>query len=444
MDRMLGMITKSMMVARIVLPDGTTLGALEVCNHADDDPRFGGMDMWLIQWIAKAIAPAVVNCLAYEAKVKAQGEADDLAQFHSATLSGRSFEVSVLDMRKLCQVRLNAEKAWVFFMDEVSGLLRNYSDDPSDDEQRGTLPASSGLIGAAMEMAPTALRLRDPEVDLRFIAKYDRSPVLKGPLRNMMVVPLMGAHGKAVGVIQVVNSQAGSFTEHDEQFVERVGLSLSAAHAINMVQKASERREVHLHSILKCSRECFTSRDCSHAVRHIEAALHKLMEFDSVMMFLRHPTSEACEGERSPGNWGHLLRFDHKGEAIGRFPDGEEELGEMEEASTPLGVAGAVLHLPAGSVVRLGLGDLEHDERYDPDIDARVNKGDEASQWVPVSILSTALLGMNGQPVGAISVAFLAGGQRAEFSAPNEGTLSELARNVGPAFEMLIEQGKGV
>ena len=75
LDRILGMSTRTAVVAPIKREDGTVLGVLEVCNKDEaksvrKEARFSGLDIWLLQYVAKTVAPSLVNAVTYQEQLR--------------------------------------------------------------------------------------------------------------------------------------------------------------------------------------------------------------------------------------------------------------------------------------------------------------------------------------------------------------------------------------
>ncbi len=75
-------------------------------------------------------------------------------------------------------------------------------------------PASAGIAGAAVQTREI-INVPDCYADPRFNQDVDRKTSYR--TNNLLTVPLVGDHESIVGVLQVLNKEAGAFDEHDEE-----------------------------------------------------------------------------------------------------------------------------------------------------------------------------------------------------------------------------------
>jgi len=361
--------------------------------------------------------------------VKASLQAEALAHFHKDTLGGRTVEASVMDMKQLVATHVRPQKVFIFMVDTDREILRNRSEDPSDDEIRGSVPLTSGLVSKCARTG-NVLRVESPSSLNDYVDKWDRPPSVAA-LTSMMLVPLLADNSTVIGVIQVLNSVAGSFSSQDETFLTRVASSLSAAFRIQLAHQHQVHRETQLQSIMKCTTACFLAQEYKEACVALKVALHNLIRAESITLYVREPMPHTAPGEAAPPR---MLRLSALGLLTGRFNDGTEEVDEghpveEDDGGESLGFIPSLLAAPKGSVMRLGLGEVEERSDWDKEICCR----SEESPWIPCSLVATALRGQNGQPNAVLVGAFLQG-NREEFTQTDEAVLSEIATHVGVAL----------
>jgi len=123
---------------------------------------------------------------------------------------------------------IEAESCSLFLIEEGSGDLvfhANTGDDEKQLKEVCRLKMGCGIAGWCAEHVETA-RLSDVYGDARFNAEYDRLTNFR--TRNMICVPLL-AHGKLIGVAEVINHHQGNFSEADEQLMESMMQMVSIA-----------------------------------------------------------------------------------------------------------------------------------------------------------------------------------------------------------------------
>ncbi|ATX80963.1 sigma-B regulation protein RsbU (phosphoserine phosphatase) [Mariprofundus ferrinatatus] len=120
---------------------------------------------------------------------------------------------------EITQSLMQAESCSLFLYDEQSGeLVFHACSGEKEDQLREIcrLPRGSGIAGWVAENLQTQ-RLADVYTDPRFNAEFDRETGFT--TRNMICSPLI-AHGKLIGVSQVINRTGGDFSDDDEQLME--------------------------------------------------------------------------------------------------------------------------------------------------------------------------------------------------------------------------------
>jgi len=136
---------------------------------------------------------------------------------------------------EITQSLMQAESCSLFLHDEKSGeLVFHACSGDKEDQLREIcrLPKGSGIAGWSAEHLQT-LRLTDVYSDPRFNSDFDRETGFI--TRNMICTPLI-AHGKLIGISQVINREDGDFTAADERLMESL---------VQMVAIAIDNARIH-------------------------------------------------------------------------------------------------------------------------------------------------------------------------------------------------------
>lgn len=130
----------------------------------------------------------------------------------------RDRDAYLRQLAELCAQITDAERSTVYLVDRKTGLLRartawRVSVDIS-------MPVGIGLAGHTAATGET-INVPDAYADPRFNREVDLRTGFR--TQNALVVPVWGKAGRdVVGVLQVLNKQAGSFERRDQMFLERV------------------------------------------------------------------------------------------------------------------------------------------------------------------------------------------------------------------------------
>ena len=136
---------------------------------------------------------------------------------------------------EITQSLMQAESCSLFLYDEKSGELVFHACSGEKEDQLKEicrLPKGSGIAGWAAENLQT-VRLTDVYADPRFNSEFDSETGFI--TRNMICTPLI-AHGKLIGISQVINREDGDFTAADERLMESL---------VQMVAIAIDNARIH-------------------------------------------------------------------------------------------------------------------------------------------------------------------------------------------------------
>jgi sigma-B regulation protein RsbU (phosphoserine phosphatase) len=121
---------------------------------------------------------------------------------------------------------LEADTSSLLLADEDSGELRIAVavGETGAEVLDQRVPAGQGIAGWVMERGEPVV-VNDPKSDERFYSGVDEATGFE--TRNIIAVPLR-ARDRTIGVVEVINKQAGGFDEHDQ----RLALALASQAAI--------------------------------------------------------------------------------------------------------------------------------------------------------------------------------------------------------------------
>ena len=146
---------------------------------------------------------------------------------------------STLDVNKLLELILQtathtvqADRGTVYLMDEAKGeLWSKVLQGEAMVEIR--LPVGKGIAGYVAGSGET-ISIPDAYADPRFNPEVDRATGYR--TKTILCMPMKNKDGKTIGVFQLLNKLAGSFTMEDEEFL--AALSIHASIAIENAQLA--------------------------------------------------------------------------------------------------------------------------------------------------------------------------------------------------------------
>ncbi len=134
---------------------------------------------------------------------------------------------------------LRAERASLFLYDaQTNELVSRVA--ASAKEIR--FSADLGLAGAAVKTGHT-INIPDAHKDPRFNSDIDRKTGFR--TRNILSVPLRDYEDKLVGVLQVLNTESGEFTDYDVSLAETLAAQAGAAlQRANLMEHLIEKQEL--------------------------------------------------------------------------------------------------------------------------------------------------------------------------------------------------------
>lgn len=239
-----GYHTESMLVVPISGADGQVRGGVELINTPQG--RFAESD-----------------------EHHAKRAATRLAELRDIDAAAAGREIAAL------RERVEFDRGTVFRVDADAGLLHAVHADGAD----GAPIALNMRLGIAGVVALTAepLHISDAHADARFDASFDAHTGYH--TRNILCVPLRGADGEALGVIQAINCVNGHFSDEDLALLNSVaGVVAIAIENAHLFHDADRQ----FHSLVEALAASIDARDAltaGHSKRVAQIALGIGREF---------------------------------------------------------------------------------------------------------------------------------------------------------------------
>ncbi len=157
---------------------------------------------------------------------------------------------------------ISADRCTVYLLDHYKGELWTKVSSGGEDRIL-RLPLGRGVAGFVAKTG-SAVNLRDGYRDSRFTYELDELTGYK--TKSVLAIPLKGAEGRVLGVLEVLNKTKGAFTEEDEGLL-RI-LATMAASFLENATLYDELRRSHLETIYRMALVA-EFRDQKDTARHL-------------------------------------------------------------------------------------------------------------------------------------------------------------------------------
>lgn len=136
---------------------------------------------------------------------------------------------------------LRCERASVFILDKTKGEL--FSKVATGDREI-RFPADRGIAGESAERR-AVINVPDAYADPRFNRDIDQATGFR--TRSILTLPMTGHDGELMGVLQLLNKKAGTFTADDEELARTLGALAGVAlqRQLLLEEYAAKRKLVH-------------------------------------------------------------------------------------------------------------------------------------------------------------------------------------------------------
>jgi len=306
---------------------------------------------------------------------------------------------------------IDAERSTIYLLDdEGNHLVSRVAEGQGRAEIR--LTVGEGLAGWVAKSGEM-LNIKDAYQDVRFDAEWDRRTGYR--TRSTICVPMKNRHGRTLGVVQVLNKRAGTFTPEDEALL--TALATQAAVSIengklfisvinkNMelleIKEQLERRVSELDVLFEIAQVSASATELDDLLEGVLARAVRAIEAEAGAILLEEP------------NGGLVFRS-----AVGGHPE------QVKRQVIPKGTG------ISGWVVRHGrpqvVNDVDADDRHARDIADRVG-------YHPRSVLAVPLAWEDG--VGALELLNKHEGQTA-FNDEDVRTASLIANHISTAISL--------
>ncbi len=270
-DQKTGYKTKTMLCAPIRNKGGDTIGVVSLINRRQGTFTDGDID--ILQRLGTILGVALENAMLYEEVRAKQKEVSTLLDVSSA-LSRTLDLVTLMQtiMRKAGEV-IGAERSSLFLVDREKGeLWSKVAQGMETAEIR--FPMSQGIAGHVASTGET-LNIPDAYQHPLFNAEIDQKTGYR--TRTILCVPMRNTAGQIVGVTQVINKRAGTFTEGDERLLGAI--SAQAAVAIDNAQLYERVRgmKAYLENVLQSLSNGVVTVDAGGRVTSANAAGCRLL-----------------------------------------------------------------------------------------------------------------------------------------------------------------------
>lgn len=306
---------------------------------------------------------------------------------------------------------IDAERSTIYLLDDDGEhLLSRVAE--GQGQQEIELKVGEGLAGWVAKTGEK-LNIKDAYQDLRFDAEWDRRTGYR--TRSTLCVPMKNRHGRTLGVVQVLNKRAGTFTPEDEALL--TALAAQAAVSIengklfisvinkNMelleTQEQLERRVRELDVLFEIAQVSASATKLDDLLDGVLARAVHAIEADAGAILLAEPNGD--------------LRFRS---AVGGHPDAVKS----QAIPAGMGISGWVARHGRVQVVN----DVEEDDRHARDVADRVG-------YHPHNALAVPLRWEEGS--GALELLNKHGGKTA-FTDEDVRTASLIANHISTAISL--------
>lgn len=304
---------------------------------------------------------------------------------------------------------IDADRSTIYLLDESGEhLVSRVAEGRGSAEIR--LKVGEGLAGWVAKTGER-LNIQDAYQDVRFDAEWDRRT---GYLtRTTLCVPMKNQHGRTLGVVQVLNKRAGSFTQDDEALL--TALATQAAVAI-------ENSKLFISVINKNMELLDTKEQLERRVHELDVLFEiaqvsaSATELDDLLEGVLARAVRAIEAEA-----GAILIADQRGNLRFRSAvGGDPEAIKRHTIPRGEGISGWVARNRRPQVVN----DVDEDDRHARGIAERVG-------YHPRSVLAVPLSWEDG--VGALELLNKHGGQ-SPFTDEDVRAASLIANHISTAI----------
>lgn len=289
---------------------------------------------------------------------------------------------------------LNAERGTIFLNDkETDELFSRIAIGDLTKEIR--FPNHMGIAGAVFT-SDTPIIIADAYSDPRFNPEVDKKTGYK--TRNILTAPIRNKQKESVGVIQLLNKEAGDFTPSDLSLLQSIASQAAAALQNAQLHEQVERAMEEQAQLFEVTRAISSELQLSILLQKIMDTTTMILQADRSTLFLHDPKTNELWSVIAQGVGSVEIRFpSHLGIAGGVFTRGE------------------TVNIP----------DAYQDSRFNPEFDKKTG-------YVTKTILCAPVTNKEGKIIGVTQVLNRKGGP---FTRMDENRLKAFSAQASIAIE---------
>ncbi|MEM7652707.1 MAG: GAF domain-containing protein, partial [Pseudomonadota bacterium] len=198
-DKRTGYKTQTILCSPLRKKTGEIIGVSQALNK--NGGRFSPDDLSLMEAMTRQAAAALETAQLLEQVERAQREEAQLLEFFTEISSELQLDLLLAKIVKVATSFLNADRGTLFLYDPNTNELWSRVAE-GEDSRDIRVSIDDGIAGACFQSGET-LHIADAYDDDRFNRDVDRKTGYR--TRNILCMPIINKHGKAIGVMQVLN-----------------------------------------------------------------------------------------------------------------------------------------------------------------------------------------------------------------------------------------------
>ncbi len=305
---------------------------------------------------------------------------------------------------------IDAERSTIYLLDDGGEhLVSRVAEGQGSSTIR--LKVGEGLAGWVAKKGQ-AINIKDAYQDVRFDAEWDRRTGYR--TRSILAVPMKNRHGRTLGVVQVLNKRAGTFTVDDEALLSALATQAAVSIENGKLFISVINKNMELLEIKEQLERRVRELDVLFEIAQVSASASKL---DDLLEGVLARAVRAIEAEA-----GAILLAEPNGDLRFRSAvGGNPESVKGQKIPYGSGISGWVARHGRAQVVN----DVEDDDRHFTDISDRVGYHPRSVMAVPLRI--------DDEHTGALELLNKHGGESA-FTDEDVRTASLIANHISTAI----------
>jgi len=274
-DKRTGYKTQTILCSPLRKKTGEIIGVSQALNK--NGGRFSPDDLSLMEAMTRQAAAALETAQLLEQVERAQREEAQLLEFFTEISSELQLDLLLAKIVKVATSFLNADRGTLFLYDPNTNELWSRVAE-GEDSRDIRVSIDDGIAGACFQSGET-LHIADAYDDDRFNRDVDRKTGYR--TRNILCMPIINKHGKAIGVMQVLNKKTGPFLPTDERrlkaFCAQGAIALENSQLFEEVLTIKNYNE----SVLKSLSNGVLTLNAKDQIARINDAAARILEVDA-------------------------------------------------------------------------------------------------------------------------------------------------------------------